>query len=161
LFLASRPPSSLGLEQPGNAADAPTPEPKKASDVAVLDAVPAIVAACELSVPSITLADAEVGRIEVEIGPTIEEEPEVRDDAPDILIGEPIEMPLPPRTILPVAQLLTEIKVTSTPQQQPALEDQGAAGTSSGGILVVPPKWQYAVPTELIEAFSGHLHRLV
>lgn len=115
MFLASSPPSSLGLEQPGSVAEAPTPKQKKASDVAVLDAVPATVAACESSGPSITLADAEVGRIEVEIRPTIEEEPEVRDDAPDILIGEPIETPLPPGTILPVAQLLTEIKVTDTP----------------------------------------------
>jgi hypothetical protein len=41
--------------------------------------------------------------------------------------------------------------VTEIPQQQPAPQGQGAASTSSGGILVTPPKWQYAVQHELIE----------
>jgi hypothetical protein len=41
--------------------------------------------------------------------------------------------------------------VTEIPQQQPAPQGQGAASTSSGGILVTPLKWQYAIPRELIE----------
>jgi hypothetical protein len=41
--------------------------------------------------------------------------------------------------------------VTGNPQQQPALGDQGATGSSSGGILVTPPKGRFAIPTDLIE----------
>jgi hypothetical protein len=41
--------------------------------------------------------------------------------------------------------------VTEILQQQPTPQGQGAASTSSGGILVTPLKWQYAVPRELIE----------
>jgi hypothetical protein len=42
-------------------------------------------------------------------------------------------------------------EVTEIPQQQPAPQEQGAARTSSGGILVTPPKWQYVIPRELIK----------
>jgi hypothetical protein len=41
--------------------------------------------------------------------------------------------------------------VIDIPQQQPTSQEQGAASTSSGAILVTTPKWQYAVPLELIE----------
>jgi hypothetical protein len=41
--------------------------------------------------------------------------------------------------------------VTEIPQQQPAAQGQGVASTSSGGILVTPLKWQYAIPRELLE----------
>jgi hypothetical protein len=41
--------------------------------------------------------------------------------------------------------------VTEIPQQQLAPQGQGAASTSSGNILVTPPKWLYAIPRELIE----------
>jgi hypothetical protein len=42
-------------------------------------------------------------------------------------------------------------EVTDISQQQPAPLGKGIAGTSSGGILITPPKWQYAIPRELIE----------
>jgi hypothetical protein len=41
--------------------------------------------------------------------------------------------------------------VIGNPQQRTAPEDQGAVGPSSEGIMVTPPKWQYAIPTDLIE----------
>jgi hypothetical protein len=41
--------------------------------------------------------------------------------------------------------------VARTRQQQPTCENQGAAGTSSGGILISPPGWQHAIPMELID----------
>jgi hypothetical protein len=40
--------------------------------------------------------------------------------------------------------------VNSTPQEQSNVEEAGLASTSAGGILITPPKWQYAVPTKLI-----------
>jgi hypothetical protein len=66
MFLVFRPPSALGLEQPGNAMESPAPEPEKTSDAAVLDAVPPTIAAIKLSVPSSisTPANVKAGRIE-------------------------------------------------------------------------------------------------
>jgi hypothetical protein len=47
--------------------------------------------------------------------------------------------------------MITTGEVTNIPQQQPAPQGQDAASTSSGDILVTLPKWQYAIPLELIE----------
>jgi hypothetical protein len=41
--------------------------------------------------------------------------------------------------------------VTEIPQKQPTPQGQGAMSPSLGGILVTPPKCQYAIPLELIE----------
>lgn len=75
----------------------------------------------------------------------------VASPAPELPTGEPIEPPLPQSTCLPEAQLITAGEVAGTPQQRPNAEETGAAGTSSGGILVTPPKWQHVMPTELID----------
>jgi hypothetical protein len=67
-----------------------------------------------------------------------------------MLAGEPIMPPLVGSN-LPVAQMLTSCKVIDNAQQQPTLGDQGDVGSSLGGILMTPPKWQYAIPIDLIE----------
>jgi hypothetical protein len=41
--------------------------------------------------------------------------------------------------------------VAGTPQQRPSVEETSVASTSSGGILVTPPKSRYAIPTELVD----------
>jgi hypothetical protein len=65
--------------------------------------------------------------------------------------GEHIEMTPSIDNNVPVVCLITSCTGSDNPQQQSAAEDQGAAGPSSGGILVTPPKWQHAIPTELID----------
>jgi hypothetical protein len=63
-----------------------------------------------------------------------------------------LTVPSPPtRTFQPAARLHTRCKVIDDPWQQSPSENQGAAGTSSEGTLVLPPKWQYVIPTELID----------
>jgi hypothetical protein len=52
---------------------------------------------------------------------------------------------------MPIVCLITSCTGSDNSQQQSTPEDQGIAGLSSGGILVTPPKWQYAIPTELID----------
>jgi hypothetical protein len=96
-------------------------------------------------------ANAEAGRTKARVEATTEEEPEVWDASLKILAGEPIVTPPHASTIFLVARLLTSSKVTSNPQQQTAPVDQGAVGPSSKRILVNPLKWQYAIPTDLIE----------
>jgi hypothetical protein len=54
-------------------------------------------------------------------------------------------------TILHVAHLSLVDEVAGTLQQQPTFEGEGVAGTSAGNFLITPPKWQYAIPTELNE----------
>jgi hypothetical protein len=109
--------------------EAPAPELERAFDVAVRDT------------PSNSLVGIETGRTKSG----------AKDASPEMLAGEHIVPPPPVGSNLPVARLLTSCKVTGNPQHQPAPRDQGAAGSSSGGILVTPPKWQYAILTGLIE----------
>jgi hypothetical protein len=110
------------LEQPDDAAEAPAPELERAFDAAVPDR------------PSISPVDIETGRIETG----------VQEASPKMLAGEPIMPPLVGSN-LPVAQMLTSCKVIDNAQQQPTLGDQGDVGSSLGGILMTPPKWQYAI----------------
>jgi hypothetical protein len=58
----------------------------------------------------------------------------------EILPGELIMPPPPASTFLPEVRLTTMSEVAGTPQQRPSVEETGAAGTSSGGILVTPCK---------------------
>lgn len=148
-----RPSSALGLEQPGDAADVLAPEPEKTLDAAVLVMVPATTTTVELSVPLETSApaDMEVERADVGAKQAVEEEPKTREASPEILSGEPIVLPPPVGTILHVARLIAECKVTGAPQQQPTTKDQDVEGTLSGNLLVTPPGWQYTVPAELID----------
>jgi hypothetical protein len=83
--------------------------------------------------------------------PTIEEELVVRDVNSKIRAGEHIEMPPSIDNNVPVICLITSCTSSNNLQQQSATEDQGTAGPSSGGILVTPPKWQHAIPIELID----------
>jgi hypothetical protein len=69
----------------------------------------------------------------------MEKYPGVASPALELPTGEPIESPPLANTHLPEARLIT------------ASEGAGAAGTSSGGILVSPSGWQHAIPTELID----------
>jgi hypothetical protein len=78
------------------------------------------------------------------------EGPKVVEPAPEIPSGEPIVPPSPASTFLPEVRLITVSEVADTPQQRPSVEETGAAGTSSCGILVTPPKSRYAVPMELV-----------
>jgi hypothetical protein len=102
-----------------------------------------VLATIESSVPPevLTPVGVETGRTETG----------AKDASPEMLAGEPIVPPPPVGSNLPVARLLTSFKVTGNPQQRPAPGDQGVAGSSSGGVLVTPLKWQYAIPTDLIE----------
>lgn len=139
MFLVCRTSSALGLEKPGDAAEAPSPESEKASDAVVLDAMPTIEVESSFPLEISAHANAEATRTNAEARPTVEGEPEFRDVSSEMFTGEPVIPPPLAGTILPVACLLTRSGVTSNPQQQPAPENQGVAGSSSGGILVTPP----------------------
>jgi hypothetical protein len=73
------------------------------------------------------------------------EGPRVVEPASEIPSGEPIMPPPPASTFLPEARLITAGEVVGTPQQRPSVEETGGVGTSSGGILVTPPKSRYVV----------------
>lgn len=90
--------------------------------------------------------------VEVEdVGARLSIELEVRDASPKIPSGEAVLPPPPMGTILHVAHLSLVDEVAGTPQQQPTSKREGVAGTSAGNFLIIPPKWQYAIPTELNE----------
>jgi hypothetical protein len=79
------------------------------------------------------------------------EGPKMVEPAPEIPSGEPILPPPPASTILPIGRLILAGEVTGTRQQQPTSENQDAAGTYSGNLLVSPSGWQHVIPTELID----------
>jgi hypothetical protein len=81
----------------------------------------------------------------------MQEEPGMVETAPEIPIGEPIVPPPTTGTFLPEAHPVLAGEVAGTPHQQPIFEDYGVAGTSERIVLVLPPKYQYTVPTELID----------
>jgi hypothetical protein len=80
----------------------------------------------------------------------MEKYPGVASPALELPTGEPIESPPLANTHLPEARLITASEGAGIPQQQPNADEAGAAGTSSGGILVSPSGWQHAIPTELL-----------
>jgi hypothetical protein len=131
----------------------PAPKPGKASGVTEVIVEPMAMATLSLSVPPDSSAptDTKVGRPKTKAESTTDTEPKVWVASPEILAGEPIVTPLLVRIILLDACLFTSSNVIGNPQQRTTPEDQGAAGPSSEGILVTPPKWQYAILTDLIE----------
>lgn len=97
-IVVCRPPSALGLEQPGDTVESPTPEPERETDVAAMESCLGTTTATELLVPGENLA------------PTSSE---VR--AQDASAGQ-VEGPPPSAGVcLLEAQLLTADKVVGTP----------------------------------------------
>jgi hypothetical protein len=137
MCLVSRPSSALGLDEPGAALATPSPKLEKEPDVAALGIEPEAAASAKPSHPEEITVDAASGE---------GEKARTKKPAPELLTSEQILPPLPAGTCLSEEKLISADEVTGTPQQK-----DEAAGTSTEGILVTPPKWQYAIPTDLIE----------
>jgi hypothetical protein len=96
-------------------------------------------------------ANAEADRTRAGDQPGVEGQAMVKDVNPKMHAGEHIERPPSIDNNVPIVCLITSCTGSGNLQQQSAAEDQGAADPSSGGILVTPPNWQHAIPTELID----------
>jgi hypothetical protein len=98
-----------------------------------------------------TSADIEVDSTGAGDQPGVEGKLVVRDVNPKMLAGEHTETAPSIHNNVPVVCLISRCTSSGNPQQRSAAEGQGAFGPSSGSILVTPPKWQHAIPTELID----------
>ena len=72
-------------------------------------------------------------------------------ETPKIPSGEPILPPPPESSCLPDARLVFTGEGPVTPLQRPLTKDQSVVGAGASEMLVLLPKWQYAVPTEQVE----------
>jgi hypothetical protein len=102
---------------------------------------------------------AEVEEDEAGLRQGVEKESRVAEPAPKIPIGESIEPPLCASTFLSEACLIAADEVAGILQQQ-STGDIGAASISRGEVLVMPPKYHYAITTELLDDPMLHPARL-